>query len=321
VTNRTDTGQLEDLGDGCYAWIEAPGCWGFANSGVVVNGGEALVVDTQNDMPMARAFRAAIDSLPGRPSVNLVVNTHGDGDHWNGNILFRDAEIISSEATLNDIRGHWLDPSKIDAYAVGDTAFAEFMRWRQDVFNYDGWAPLHPTRTYEGELRLQAGDATVELTQLGPAHTSGDTVAWVPRAGVLFSGDLLFTASTPIMWAGPLGRCVEACDRILAMQPRVIVPGHGPVIDASGVRTVREYLAFVIDYATEAHRAGHSPLEAYQKIRPGRYADWPHASRTYQNIRLVYRELEPRRYDADVRTTLEVVYGDDRGDWRQIARQ
>jgi glyoxylase-like metal-dependent hydrolase (beta-lactamase superfamily II) len=298
-----------------------PGCWGFANSGVVVSGESALVVDTQNDMPMARAFRDAIHSVPGDPSVNLVVNTHGDGDHWNGNVLFSDAEIISSQATLNDIRGHWLDPSKIDAYAQGDTAFAEFMRWRQAVFNYDGWAPVHPARTYEGELRLNVGDAAVELRQLGPAHTSGDTIAWVPHAGVLYSGDLLFTASTPIMWAGPLSRCIEACDGIMAMEPRVIVPGHGPVIDASGVRAVREYLAFVIDYATEAHHAGKSPLQAYGQLDLSRFADWPHTSRTYQNIRLVYRELEPQRYDTDVRATLEVVYGDDRGSWRKIARQ
>jgi glyoxylase-like metal-dependent hydrolase (beta-lactamase superfamily II) len=321
VTSDVGPGPLKDLGDGCYAWIETPGCWGFANSGVVVDGGDALVVDTQNDMPMARAFRGAIDALRGRPPVSLVVNTHGDGDHWNGNILFSEAEIISSEATLNDIRGHWLDPSKIDAYAIGDTAFAEFMRWRQAVFNYDGWAPVHPTRTYQGELRLQVGDAIVELLQLGPAHTAGDTVAWVPHAGVLYSGDLLFTASTPIMWAGPLSRCVEACDTITALEPRVIVPGHGPVIGPSGVRAVREYLTFVVDYATQAHRAGQTPLEAYQQLNLGRYADWPHASRTYQNIRLVYRELEPSRYEADVRTTLEVVYGDDRGDWRETARQ
>jgi cyclase len=321
VTSRAGTGRLEDLGDGCYAWIELPGCWGFANSGVVVNGGGALVVDTQNDMPMARAFRDAVDSLPGGPSVSTVVNTHGDGDHWNGNILFSGAEIISSEATLNDIRGHWLDPSKIDAYAEGDTAFAEFMRWRQAVFDYDGWAPVHPTRTYEGELRVHVGDTAVELRQLGPAHTSGDTIAWVPHAGVLYSGDLLFTASTPIMWAGPLRRCIEACDQITAMEPRVVVPGHGPIIDASRVRAVRDYLAFVIDYATEAHRAGKSPLEAYQQLDLSRYAHWPHTSRTYQNIRVVYRELEPQRYDADVRATLEVVYGDDRGDWREIAHR
>ncbi|MFJ8749962.1 MBL fold metallo-hydrolase [Streptomyces sp. NPDC102441] len=318
--SRTDTGKLTDLGDGCYAFTQAPGCWGFANSGIIVgDGGGALVVDTQNDMPMARALRDAIDGLPSSPSVDSVVNTHGDGDHWNGNVLFRDAEIISSEATLKDIRGHWLDPSRIDAYAAGDTAFAEFMRWRQGIFDYDGWTPVHPTRTYEGELRLDVG-ATVELQQLGPAHTSGDTVAWVPHAGVLYSGDLLFTASTPIMWAGPLSRCIEACDRITALEPRVVVPGHGPIIDASGILTVRQYLAFVLEYATESYHAGKSPLEAYQQIDLSRYAHWPHASRTYQNIRLVYRELDPQRHEADVRTTLDVVYGDDRGDWREIAR-
>ncbi|WP_166459496.1 MBL fold metallo-hydrolase [Amycolatopsis pithecellobii] len=309
---------LQDLGDGCHAWLEPPGCWGFANSGLVVDGGQALLVDTQNDMRMAQDLRAAIDGLVGRPVVDQVVNTHGDGDHWNGNVLFSDATIIASEPTLADIRGHWLDPSKIDDYAIGDNAFAEFMRWRQCVFDYTGWRPVHPNQTYAGELALSVGHREVELSELGPAHTSGDTIAWVPHAGVLFSGDLLFTASTPIMWAGPLSNCLDVCDRILALEPRVIVPGHGPLIDAAGVRPVREYLAHVQGFAVESYHAGRSPAEAYQAIDLARYADWPHLSRTYQNIRLVYRELDPERFTADVRETLDLVYGDDHGSWRAI---
>ncbi|WP_186382440.1 MBL fold metallo-hydrolase [Amycolatopsis rhizosphaerae] len=310
--------RLQDLGGGCHAWLRPPGCWGFANSGLIVNGGQGLVVDTQNDMPMARALHSAIQSMPHAPGVDMVVNTHGDGDHWNGNLLFDGATIIASEATLEDIRGHWLDPSKIDAYAQGDTAFAEFMRWRRDVFNYEGWRPVHPNQTYTEQLRLDVGNIQVELHEFGPAHTSGDTIVWVPDAGVLYSGDLVFTASTPIMWGGPLSRCVEACDRILALEPHTIVPGHGPIIGPEGIAPIRDYLTFVIEYAKTAYQQGKSPREAYDELDLTPWRSWPHLSRTYQNINLIYRELDPQNFKGDVRDTLNVVYGEDRGDWRGL---
>ena len=85
----------------------------------------------------------------------------------------------------------------------------------------------------------------VELIEVGPARTAGDTIAVVPDAGVVYTGDILFINGTPIVWAGPLSNWVAACDLMLGMDADVVVPGHGPVTDKSGVTEVRDYLTFV----------------------------------------------------------------------------
>jgi glyoxylase-like metal-dependent hydrolase (beta-lactamase superfamily II) len=131
----------------------------------------------------------------------------------------------------------------------------------------------------------------------------------------VYAGDVLFTDSTPIMWAGPLSRCIAACDRILSWEPRLVVPGHGPVVDASGVVAVRDYLEFVLQYATAQHHAGKTPAEAYAGIDLGVFAGWRHSSRTYQNIHAVYRELNPQKYTIPPQQALEVVLAGDDGDW------
>jgi cyclase len=307
---------LHDLGDGCQAWLEPPGGWGLANSGVVVGDSEVLVVDTQNDMALAAALRDAVDAAAAGKPVTTVVNTHADGDHWNGNLYYEDARIVASQATVSEMKDMWLDPARLSSMANGDTAFGRFVRWRTAAFDYAGWRPVYPTETFSGASSIGLEGRRVEVAEVGPAHTQGDTVVHVPSAGVVYAGDVLFTDSTPIMWAGPLSRCIAACDRILSWQPRLVVPGHGPVVDASGVVAVRDYLEFVLQYATAQYRAGQTPAEAYADIDLGVFADWRHSSRTYQNIHAVYRELDPQKYTVPPQQALEIVLADDDGDWK-----
>src|SRR5439155_11681230 len=85
-----------------------------------------------------------------------------------------------------------------------------------------------PEQTFSGELEVKVGERALRLMEVGPAHTRGDTLVHVPSAGVLFSGDILFAGSHPIAWAGPVSNWIAACDRIIALGPEVIVPGHGP---------------------------------------------------------------------------------------------
>lgn len=312
---------LHDLGDGCQAWLEPPGGWGLANSGVVVGDSEVLVVDTQNDMALAAALRVAVDAVAVGKPVTTVVNTHADGDHWNGNMYYQDARIVASQATLSEMKNMWLDPARLSDMANDDTAFGRFVSWRTAAFDYAGWRPAYPTETFSGARHIRLADRQVELAEVGPAHTQGDTVVHVPSAGVVYAGDVLFSDSTPIMWAGPLSRCIAACDRILAWEPRLVVPGHGPVVDASGVVAVRDYLEFVLQHATAACRAGKTPAEAYAAIDLGVFAGWRHSSRAYQNILAVYRELDPQRYTAAPQEALEVVLAADDGDWTTGSRR
>ncbi len=91
---------LHQIGNGAYAWLQPDGGWGWSNSGLVVDSGEALVIDTLFDVPLTQdMLRAYADASPDARQINTLVNTHHNGDHCNGNCCCPDAQIIAHRAT------------------------------------------------------------------------------------------------------------------------------------------------------------------------------------------------------------------------------
>ncbi len=106
----------------------------------------------------------------------------------------------------------------------------------------------------------------------------------MPDAGVVFTGDLLFIEGTPIMWDGPVANWLTACDRIIELGARVIVPGHGPVTDESGVRDVQRYLTYVRDEARQRFEAGMDETAAADDIDLTDFRDWGDPERIAANV-------------------------------------
>ena len=116
----------------------------------------------------------------------------------------------------------------------------------------------------------------------------------------MFTGDLLFHQGTPIAWAGPVSNWVRACDRILAMDVDVVVPGHGPIADKQAVRDMKGYLEFVIDEARKRFEKGMKAREAAFDIPLGHYADWGDAERIVVTVRNLYEEFSGVHAEPDV---------------------
>ncbi|WUV55710.1 MBL fold metallo-hydrolase [Amycolatopsis sp. NBC_01480] len=304
---------LNRLAHGCYAWFEPPGSWGLANSGFVVSGDEVLIVDTQNDMPRARGLRDAVREVSGGHDVGTVVNTHADGDHWFGNVVFEGARILATPETAAEMRELKHDPRLIReaAEASSGPALREFLNWRANFYDYADWHPVWPTETFATTKSVKVGETQVDLIPVGPAHTRGDAIVHVPEFGVVFAGDIVFHRSTPMVWTGPMANYIAACDRILALEPTVVLSGHGSAAGASGVRDLRDYLTMVLEYASKRFAAGDSPLEAFHNIDLGEYRLWAHSSRVYQAINAVYRELDPQRPSPSFAEAMEVVLAGD----------
>lgn len=157
--------------------------------------------------------------------------------------------------------------------------------------------------TIEHETTIEVGGRQVTILPLGPAHTAGDAAVFIPDAGVLFAGDLLFIGGTPIMWAGPVASWIAACDRMTALQPSVVVPGHEPVTDATGIAEVRSYLAYVDNQAREAFDAGKSWDKAALEMDLGPYAPLPDSERVVVTTYNIYRDLQS---DLPARTVAEL---------------
>ncbi|GAA3533678.1 hypothetical protein GCM10022222_16260 [Amycolatopsis ultiminotia] len=300
---------LHEVAEGCWAWFEPPGSWGLSNSGLVKIGAELLVIDTQNDVGRARDLRGAAVEIGGEDAITTVVNTHNDGDHWFGNMFFEDARIIATTAAANAMRTLPIDPRRLAEVGRAGTALQRWSHWRAEIFDYECWRPVFPAETFDGTLKL--ADGAVTLHEVGPAHTLGDAIVHVPDANVVFSGDILFHRATPIVWAGPVSNYVAACDAVLALEPAVVVPGHGPVATADGVRETRNYLVHLLEHTTRCVAAGVPPEQAYRRFDPGEYRLWPHASRAFQSILAIYAEFRPELVSLSWEESMEIVLADD----------
>ncbi len=287
---------LFELGDACYAYLQPDGSWGWSNAGLVMGDGVSLLVDTLFDLKLTAEMLTAMQPVTRVSPIGTLVNTHANGDHCYGNELVEGAEIIASAATAHEMNE--VPPAMLAALNKADGEVGELFRHFFGAFEFDGINVSMPTRTFEGRLEVDVAGRMVELIEVGPAHTRGDTIVYVPDARTVYTGDILFIGGTPIVWAGPLGNWVAACDLMLGMDVDTVVPGHGPITDKAGIVAVRDYLAFVDAEATARHAAGVDAWEAARQIAAeiGAKEDfrgWSEFGRISVNVDTAYRSLDP----------------------------
>jgi glyoxylase-like metal-dependent hydrolase (beta-lactamase superfamily II) len=289
---------VHEVGEGCLAWLQPDGGWGWSNAGLVVGDGQSLLVDTLFDLrltaDMLEGFAPFTDVAP----VRTLVNTHANGDHCYGNQLLTGAEIVASAAAAEEMAE--VPPSMLAALNHAPGELGELFRSFFGDFEFDGIEPVLPTRTFSGRLELEVGGKPVELLEVGPAHTRGDVLVHSPADRVVFTGDILFVGGTPVVWAGPVANWIAACDLLLGLDVDAVVPGHGPVTDKAGVAQVRDYLAFVDREARARHDAGMDPWEAARDIALGEYRGWLDFGRLAVNVETVYRGLDDAHRPPDI---------------------
>jgi cyclase len=234
-----------------HAWLQPDGGWGLSNAGFVVGAGQSLLVDTLFDLAGTRSMLNGFAALTTSAPIATVVNTHGNGDHWFGNELVAEADIVAASGTLADMQA--VGPAQLVGLLSMPGPAGDFPRTVFGRYRFDDITPTYPTRTFDGELELDVGGVPVRLIDVGPAHTSADTVVHCPDEGVVYTGDIVFAGGTPIVWAGPVQNWIRACDRIRALGADRLVPGHGPVSGNEVLTTMSDYLGFVEEEATRRY--------------------------------------------------------------------
>lgn len=294
---------IHDLGNSVYAYLQPNGTWGWSNAGIVTDGEASLLIDTLFDLKLTREMLDTMrKSIPAASHIDMVVNTHANGDHCWGNELVAGAQIIASARTAEEmITG--VSPVQLAMLLKNAPDMGQLGAFAGRVFgpfDFNNITLTLPTRTFEGELLLKVGNKEVHLIEVGPAHTLGDTLVHIPADRVVFTADILFIGGHPIIWAGPTSNWLRACDRILAMDVETIVPGHGPITDKKGVAEVKGYLEYIYQEARKRYEIGMSAQEAAREIDLDRYATWTDGERIAVNVASIYRELSGDQAHPDV---------------------
>ena len=301
---------LHNLGDGCHAWLQPDGGWGWSNAGLIVDRGETLLVDTLFDLKLTREMLEAMrKAVPASAAIGTLVNTHSNGDHTFGNQLVYGAQIIASRRCAEEMREH--TPESVRAMMADWKSHGAAGAFMHEVmgsrFDFEGVVLTPPTREFSGDLSLRVGDTPVELVEVGPAHTKGDVIVHVPSARTVFTGDILFVDAHPVVWLGPYANWIGACDRILGWDVETVVPGHGPVTDKAGVRRVKRYLEYVYAEARKRFDAGLSDEEAARDIAWTEFRDWRESERIFPNVNTAYREFQGGDAPRDVMRLFDLM--------------
>jgi cyclase len=284
--------EVSEVSAGIYAYVQPDGTWWINNTGFLVGPQGVISIDSCSTERRTRAYRDAIAAVTPAP-VRAVVNTHHHGDHTFGNCLFPTAAIVAHERT------------RAEAIAFGAPQPLPF---------WDGpdWGELSldpPFITFTDEIALHSGDLRAEVRYVStPAHTTNDSVVWIPERSVLFCGDLIFNGGTPFLLMGSVAGAIDVLEHVVRpLGAKTIVPGHGPVFTGSGpLDATLDYLRFVLDVAGRARDAGASPLAAARDTDLGPFAGWADRERLVGNLHRAGAELAgaPRGAPIDIVTAL-----------------
>jgi glyoxylase-like metal-dependent hydrolase (beta-lactamase superfamily II) len=218
------------------------------NAGFVVGRRATLVVDTGPTAWAAATIHGYACAV--RPdNALLVLDTERHLDHIGGNAFFHDqgAEILGHPGIARTDEDLAADLAEINAL-VPDPVRRER---REAAVPYEGTHITNPSRAIEQDTRLDLGGLTVEL-MLTPGHTPTNVSASVPEEGVVFCGDCVVAGYLPNLEAGgpeDWRQWLTSLDRIGAVAPRLIVPGHGPILRGEQVRAAISEVRRVLEEA------------------------------------------------------------------------
>jgi glyoxylase-like metal-dependent hydrolase (beta-lactamase superfamily II) len=236
------------------------------NVGFVVGEDAVLVVDTGMGIENARRVLERARELADDKPLFLTL-THFHPEHGFGAQVFRDeATIVYNESQRDELN------AKFDEFVEMFSGFSpEIADILSDVER------VEPHETYEHRHRIDLGGASVELESVGPAHTRGDQLVWLPEQQVLFAGDLVENRFFPILPDADAhgSDWIALLERLEGMAPTTVVPGHGAVGDVGLVREVREYLEWIRSLVREGRGKELDELKAELEPRvQERYSQW-----------------------------------------------
>ena len=226
-----------EIGPDLYAFTAE----GDPNTGVIIGDDSVMVVDAQATPKMAEQVIERIRGVTDKP-IKYVTLSHYHAVRVLGASAYDASEIIASETCRAMIHERGQED--------WDSEFGRFPRLFQAAETIPGltW----PTVTFRRRMTVHMGRRRVELMHLGRAHTAGDIVAWVPDAGVMFSGDIVEYHSACYCGDGHFGDWPVTLDAIAALRPRALSPGRGDAL--VGEDKVAEAIALTRDFVDSTYR-------------------------------------------------------------------
>lgn len=301
--------KIEEIRDGVYTIIHVDGGAAISNAGIVDLGDRTLIFDTLFSPLAAEEMRIAVEKLTGRPA-HTIINSHEHYDHFWGNSVFDpgvnivapikayQAMVEEAEAFLREYRRNVyenLQPT-IEQYEAAENK-QERMQLRSFVDLYQGFIDaddryelILPNQTFDKRLCFHGSKRSAELVEIGNGHSKSDAILILPEDRIVFMSDLLFVEHHPLI-GGDYRVFLQAMDDVAALEPKVLVPGHGSVAGVDALLSTKQYIQTLIQLAQELINQGEREQVIGEVSIPRQYTEWRFNKFFAINLRFVFQQL------------------------------
>jgi cyclase len=277
-----DKAEFRKLADGVYAYI---GKRNDANAMVVVTSQGVVVVDTGNNQPESRNLMRSIQAVTAQP-IRYVVITQNHGDHIGGTSLFSPpAHVIVHDKVAAALAA--MKPYQIRSWRKRFSERAEALK---DV------NPIDTVISFPDRMKLNLGGKVIELIYIDDTYNIGDVAVWLPQDGILHAAFAGYKERHPDLRPdyshGTTWGMVKQLEAMIALQPKVVVPAHGPLGDVTDLTAMEDYLLLARQKVRGMMDQGMPLAEIEKKFDMHEYKDWDRDEHLAWTADTIYREVK-----------------------------
>lgn len=219
--------------------------------------------------------------------IKYVINTHDHDDHWLGNSFYK-----SKGALLIGPRTY-----EQNVFVGMETRMQRVLD--QELYGETKIVPLDTI--VENNLTLEVSGKIFNIKKMHErAHTESDLLIHIENEGVVFAGDLVFNDRLASIRDGSLIGSLKVLDEIDALNPNVIVGGHGYATDSNATKSLRAYLTQMKKEVQNALDNDISIEDVTKKVLMSKYKEMKLYDVLHsRNVFVSYQELEMINEDEE----------------------
>lgn len=239
-----------------------------ADAVTAINTKEGIVViDAGISKGITQKIRKVIENKFRSDNFKYLINTHYHPDHYGGNSIFEETEIIGHSNGKNEITEQWKDTarvinrlssivneyeSELKVSELGTVdwteSFTQKMRYSNALMDAQRHSKiLQPTRTFKDSLQINTGEIKIEMIYFGKCHSNSDILIFIPEIKILFTGDLVFKYGRPgfnnsqpeekELWS----RAVNWIEKRIP-DIETIISGHGVILSVEDIKSFNKII-------------------------------------------------------------------------------
>jgi cyclase len=273
---------IRKIKDGIYVYV---GTNFNSNCGIVVTQEGVVLIDSGHNPTDSRVILEAVRKLGPLP-IRFLIDTEPHPDHTTGHFVFSPPTTIIAHAgaTQSMIGREKESPGRIEKLAGTSPAMKKAL---------EGYRFVPPHVEYREKMTLNLGERTFELMHLKGVHSEADTAVWLPKERVLFSASGIVVDQINILRPFVTIPDILAASKMMkALNPEVVVPGHGQPGTAKIFDDTEKYYALLVERVGAMAKAGKSLDEIKKELKMPEYAHWASQERFPSNVDAAYKVVK-----------------------------